>query len=175
MNSTLQQLQSEITNSIRGLDATQTQLQPPSRPDKWSIQQIIEHLLLTYSGAEMALNARLAKRRPTAAKPSVFQQLQQFTVYRVGYFPGGRPAPPMVRPAPITNPLTGEELATATNDCLTQFDLVCNETEQLFGSSRCASHNVLGPLSADQWRRFQLIHGRHHLKQIAAIRKAHNL
>jgi hypothetical protein len=32
---------------------------------------------------------------------------------------------------------------------------------------------VLGPLSVDQWRRFQLIHGEHHLRQIISIRKAY--
>ena len=42
MNSTLHQLQREIANSLQSLDATQTQLRP--RPNKWTIQQIIEHL-----------------------------------------------------------------------------------------------------------------------------------
>jgi DinB superfamily len=175
MNSVLDQLQREIASSLHGLDATQTQLRPLSAPEKWSIQQIVEHLLLTYSGAEMALNARLAKRRPTAAKPSALQQIRQFTVHRLGYFPGGRQAPDIVTPAAGTSPLSGEELATAGRDHLSRFDLLCTEAEQLFGSKRCASHNVLGPLSVDQWRRFQLVHGRHHLKQIAAIRKANNL
>jgi hypothetical protein len=176
MNSVLDQLQREMASSLRGLDATQTQLHPPSAPEKWSIQQIVEHLLLTYSGAELALNARLAKRRPTAAKPSAFQHIQQFSVYRLGFFPGRRQAPSMVSPtAPTKHPLSGEELTTAARQHLTRFDALCTETEHLFGAKQCASHNVLGPLSVDQWRRFQLIHGRHHLKQIAAIRKAHNL
>jgi hypothetical protein len=175
MNSTLQQLQGEIAHSVRGLDAIQTQLQPPSPPGKWSIQQIIEHLLLTYSGAEMALNARLAKRRPTRAKPTARQHIQQFAVCRFGYFPGGRLAPPMVTPAPTTHPLSGEELAATAKEHLTRFDGLCTATEQLFDERQCASHNVLGPLSVDQWRKFQLVHGRHHLKQIAAIRKIHNL
>jgi hypothetical protein len=175
MNSVLDQLQREIASSLHGLDATQTQLRPLSAPEKWSIQQIVEHLLLTYSGAETALNARLAKRRPTAAKPSALHHIQQFTVYRLGYLPGGRQAPDIVMPAASPSPLSGEELATAGRDHLTRFDALCAEAEQLFGSKQCASHNVLGPLSVDQWRRFQLIHGRHHLKQIAVIRKAHNL
>jgi hypothetical protein len=34
---------------------------------------------------------------------------------------------------------------------------------------------VLGPLSINQWSRFQLIHGEHHVKQILAIRDAHHL
>jgi len=174
MNHTLHQLQHEIASALDGLDATQTQLRPAA-PNKWTIQQIIEHLLLTYSGAEMALNARLAKGRPTIARPTAFQRIQQIAVCDFGYFPHGRTAPPMVTPEPTAHPLSGDELTAATEDHLDRLDVLCNETERLFADHRFASHNVLGPLSVQQWRRFQLIHGRHHLKQIAAIRKAHNL
>jgi hypothetical protein len=34
---------------------------------------------------------------------------------------------------------------------------------------------ILGPLTIRQWRKFHLIHGRHHIKQIRAIRAAHHL
>jgi Protein of unknown function (DUF1569) len=177
MNSTLHQLQREIAYSLNGLDAAQTQLQPPSRPDKWNIQQIMEHLLLSYSGTEMALNARLAKRTPTKAKPNIPQYLVQYTLIHLGYFPHGRKAPPLVTPiAPTTHPLCGEDLTQAAADHLTQLDLLCTEAEELFGPTcRCASHMSLGPLRVDQWRKFQLIHGEHHLKQILAIRKAHQV
>jgi hypothetical protein len=177
MNSTLHQLQREIAYSLSGLDAAQTQLQPRSRPDKWNIQQIMEHLLLSYSGTEMALNARLTKRTPTKAKPSIPQHLGQYTLIHLGYFPRGRKAPPLVTPvAPTTHPISGEGLTQAAADHLTQLDLLCAEAEDLFGSTcRCASHMVLGPLRVDQWRKFQLIHGEHHLKQILAIRKAHQV
>jgi hypothetical protein len=174
MNIVLDQLQREIASSLHGLNAEQTQLRP-STPNKWSSQQIIEHLLLTYTGAETALNARLAKRRPTLAKPTAYQRIQQFAVCNCGYFPQGRRAPDMVTPAPTTHQLSGAELIAATEDHLARLDLLCNECEQLFGKTQFSAHNVLGPLNANQWRRFQLIHGRHHLKQIAAIRKAHNL
>jgi hypothetical protein len=33
----------------------------------------------------------------------------------------------------------------------------------------------LGPLGAGQWRRFHLSHGRHHIRQILAIRRAHGI
>jgi hypothetical protein len=176
MNSTLQQLQREIAASLHSLDATQTQLRPPSRPSKWSIQQIIEHLLLTYSGTETAINARLAKRTPTRARPTLTHRVFQFAVTQCGYFPTGRDAPETVTPQTTTHPLSGEELAQATAEHLGHLDLLFTEAETLFGpASQCASHTVLGPLNIDQWRKFQLIHGEHHLKQIAAIRKAHNL
>jgi hypothetical protein len=177
MNPTLQQLQREIAFTLNGLDATQTQLQPRSRPDKWNIQQIIEHLLLTYSGTEMTLNARLTKGTATRAKPNIPQYLGQYTLIHLGYFPHGRKSPPLATPTvPTAHPLCGEDLTQAAADHLAQLDLLCAEAEQLFGGTcRCASHMVLGPLRVDQWRKFQLIHGEHHLKQILAIRKAHNV
>jgi hypothetical protein len=176
MNSALHQLQREIADSLHNLDATQTQLHPPSRPGKWSIQQIIEHLLLTYSSTETAIDARLNKRTPTRARPTLTHRVSQFAVTRCGYFPTGRQAPPMVTPQPTTHPLSGDELAHATAEHLAHLDLLFTEAETLFGpASQCASHAVLGPLNIDQWRKFHLIHGEHHLKQIAAIRKAHRV
>ena len=176
MNSTLQQLQNEITSSLTGLDANHTQLRPPSRPDKWSIQQIVEHLLLTYSSTETAINARLAKGTPTRAKPTLTQRVFCYAVTRRGYFPTGREAPPMVIPQPNSPPLSGEGLAQSASEHLTHLDQRFALAETLFGhASQCASHAILGPLTIEQWRRFQLIHGEHHLKQIATIRKAHKV
>jgi hypothetical protein len=174
MNSTLHQLQREIADSLQSLDATQTQLRP--RPNKWSIQQIVEHLLLTYSSTETAINARLVKRTPTRARPTLMHRICQFAVTRCGYFPIGRKAPEIVTPQPTTHTLSGVDLTQATAEHLARLDLLFIEAEALFGAaSQCASHAVLGPLNIDQWRKFQLIHGEHHLKEIAAIRKAHNL
>ncbi|HEX3374798.1 MAG TPA: DUF1569 domain-containing protein [Edaphobacter sp.] len=176
MNPTLHQLQHQITASLQNLDATQTQLQPPSRPNKWSIQQIIEHLLLTYSSTETAINARLIKGTPTRAKPTLADRVVQYAVTRCGYLPTSRKAPPMVTPQPNTHPLSGEDLTHSAADHLARLDLLFNEAEALFGpGSQCVNHNVLGPLNINQWRRFHLVHGKHHLKQIAAIRKAHHV
>ena len=176
MNVTLHQLQREIVSALRGLDATQTQLRPQTPAGKWSIQQIIEHLLLTYSSTETAIYARLQKRAPTRAKSSLRQRVFQYAVTSCGYFPLGREAPPIVMPQPTLHPLSGEDLAHATAEHLSNLELLFVEAEALFGpSSQCASHAVLGPLNIYQWRMFQLVHGRHHLKQIAAIRKTNNL
>src|SRR3984893_7774517 len=176
MNSTLHQLQREIADPLHSLGATQTQLHPPSRPNKWSIQQIVEHLLLTYSSTETAIKARLAKRTPTRAKPTLAHRISQFAVTRCGYLPAGREAPEIVTPPPNTPPLPGQALTQPVAEHLARVDLLFPEAETLFGpASRCANHTVLGPLNIDQWRKFQIVHGEHHLKQIAAIRKAHNI
>jgi hypothetical protein len=175
MNPTLLQLQGEIASSLRGLDATQTQLHP-STSDKWSIQQIIEHLLLTYSSTETVINTRLEKRTPTRATPTLTHRVFCHAVTRWGYFPTGRAAPPLVSPEPTTHPLSGADLTKAAAEHLTHLDQLLAEAETLFGpASRCATHAVIGPLTTNQWRRFHLVHGEHHLKQIATIRKTHNL
>src|SRR6201986_5024243 len=123
MDSTLHRLQREIAFCLNDLDAAQTKLHPPSRPNRWTIQQIMEHLLLSYSGTELALNARLAKRAPTKAKPSIPQHLGQYTLIRLGYFPHGRKAPPPVPPAPTAHALCGEELTAAAAEHLSHLDL----------------------------------------------------
>jgi hypothetical protein len=82
----------------------------------------------------------------------------------------------MVTPQPTSYPLSGEALNQSVAEHLTHLDQLFAEAETLFGhASRCASHAILGPLNIEQWRRFQLIHGEHHLKQITAIRKAHKV
>ena len=176
MNSDLQLLTRELAQSLQGLDRTQIQLRPPNHPDGWSIQQIVEHLLLTYESTEVVLKARLAKGTPTRAKPTILQYVQQYAVMRLGYFPTGRKAPSPVSPRSPSRPLTGEELTHSVAEHLASLEAICHEAEKFFGpSARFANHTVLGPLHVPHWRRFQLVHGRHHIKQILAIRRSNNL
>lgn len=172
----LGELQHAIAYSLRGLDSAQTQLRPVKRKGRWSIQQIIEHLLLTYSSTETTIAGRLEKHRPTRSKPRLLQHFSQYTVIRLGYFPHGRKAPAMVTPpAETAEPRSGEELTHTVREHLLRLHELCNEAEKEFGAGRCASHHVLGPLSIAQWRRFHLIHGEHHARQILAIRKEHGV
>jgi hypothetical protein len=176
MDPILQQLQQEIAGSLQGLDATQTQLRPSAKdPDKWSIQQITQHLTLTYANTEVAVNARLAKGAPTRAQPTLQQRIRQYAVTTLGYFPRGREAPSPVCPPACSPPLSGEELAQEAAVGLARIDQLFAQAESFFGSRRAISHVVLGPLNIHQWRRFHLIHGRHHIRQIRAIRAAHRV
>jgi hypothetical protein len=82
----------------------------------------------------------------------------------------------MVSPQPTTQPLSGADLTEATAEHLVRLDLLFTKAETLFGPAcQCANHTVLGPLNIGQWRKFHLVHGKHHLKQIVAIRKACNV
>jgi Protein of unknown function (DUF1569) len=175
MDPILQQLQNEIANALSDLDSAQTQLTPSASPEKWSIQQILQHLCLTYAFTETAFDARLAKGTPTQAKPTLQQRIGQYFLTDLGIFPSGREAPERVTPPQIASPVCGSDLTHHSAQHLAHVDKLFNQAEVLFGPGRCISHMILGPLSIHQWRRFHLVHGRHHLKQIHSIRVAHNL
>jgi hypothetical protein len=179
MSPILQQLHRDITNSVRGLDATQTQLRPPSPGDataeKWSIQQIVDHLCLTFAATETAISSRIAKGMPTRALPSFQQRVAQYVVTNLGLMPGRREAPAPVTPPVPQQTLCGEDLSAKAATGLAAIDKLFDEAEVLFGPDRCITHMILGPLSIHQWRRFHLAHGRHHVHQILAIRKANHV
>ena len=174
MKDDLEVLREELELALGGLDAEQTQLRPVGALDKWSIQQIVGHLLRTYAATEMALEARIIKGQPTKAKATLMQRAGQYLVLQAGYFPTGRVAPEAVR-APV-----GEQ-AAPSGILLSQIESALSgmngklvATEALFGSRhRAVNHMALGPLNVDQWAKFHLAHGRHHIKQIVAIRKQH--
>lgn len=175
MHDDLQKLDTEVTRALRGLDARNTQATPFAHPEKWSIQQIVEHLLKTYRGSIPAIHARVDKRSATRAKPTLRQRAGQFFMITLARFPNGRVAPAAVSPALPATVQTGDELAFKVSAELRKLDEVTARGEHLFGDRRAVSHIVLGPLSMAQWRRFHLIHGLHHVKQIRAIRRDHSL
>ncbi len=179
MNPIFEQLQSEIAKSLEGLNGAQTQMSPANDSGKWTIQQIIQHLCLTYSSTDAVISNRLDKDRPTHAIPTFPQRCAQFFVTKLKFFPTGRGAPPIVMPpeAPVSlaDRMSGTTLAEETARHLARTDEFLENAYSRFGPARFASHSVLGPLSAAQWRCFHLVHGRHHLKQIWAIRREHQL
>lgn len=175
MNSTLDQLEHDLSASLSGLNANQTQLRLTDDTTRWSIQQIVQHLLLTYNSTATSLESRLAKGRPTLSRTRPQHRAIQFVVLTLGRMPGGRQAPPEVTPSPETTPLSGEQLTQEVVKALLRLDDIFAQAEETFGSIPCQSHFALGPLSASQWRRFHLTHGRHHIRQILAIRRAHRL
>jgi hypothetical protein len=170
MHEILLRLESELASALDGLDNRQSQLTPRTHPEKWNIQQIVEHLLMTYRSTAAILNTRIEKRSPTKAKRTAQQFAQQFVVITVGYFPPGRHAPEAVTPNLPASLRAGDDLTRRLHEELATLDAVAAQAEQLFGAKRCASHFLMGPLSPSQWRRFHFIHGRHHARQIRTIR-----
>ena len=60
-----------------------------------------------------------------------------------------------------------EKIVAEIGPQIAAMDEVIAQCEQRYGSrTRVLDHPVLGPLTARQWRKFHLAHGRHHVKQI---------
>lgn len=176
MNKDFETLREDLERSLGGLDDRQTQLRPGGDRARWSIQQIVGHLLLTYAATERAMDARIEKGTPTKAKPMLAQRLGQFTLIRLGHFPHGRTAPERVAPAEDAIAVPGGVLIAEVDAAITRLDRKVVAAEEVFGAeSRAVSHMVLGPLSIWQWRRFHLIHGRHHVEQIDRIRREYGV
>ncbi len=173
MHPDLSKLDAGLAGALLGLTPSQTQAVPSAELHKWSIQQIAEHLLQTYRGSLTAIVARVERGSVTRAQPSLRQRLGQFRILSLGCFPHGRLAPAAVSP---TQPVTirgGDDLLTRLNVEILKLDQATAHGERLFGHRRAVSHLILGPLSMQQWRRFHLVHGLHHIRQIHAIRRDH--
>jgi hypothetical protein len=175
MNPTLEQLDRKLSSAFRGLGASHTQLRLAPNSSCWTIQQIAEHLLMTYASTGASFETRLAKGTPTRSRPTPAHRVTQFFVITLGIMPGRRKSPPEVTPAASVSPLSGHEIIATAHDALICLDETFNQAEQVFGDTPCLSHFVLGPLSVSQWRRFHLCHGGHHVHQITAIRRTHGV
>jgi hypothetical protein len=176
MKDDLEVLREELELALGGLDNTQTQLRPAGTQDKWTIQQIVGHLLKTYAATERAMDARIVKAQPTKAKVTLLQRASQCLLLRVGYFPTGGAAPEAVCAPVGENAAPAGILIAQIGEALSAMNRKMLAAEALFGSrQRAVNHMALGPLNIDQWSKFHLVHGRHHIKQVVAIRRQHGV
>ncbi len=170
MHSSLERLHASYAQTLRGRSCDALEINPGNEPTRWNARQIVEHLRLTYQSSSEVFRERLAKGRPAQSKPRTYQRVQQLFVCRFGYFPTGRPAPLEVIPALIASePLDGSALSAKFHNDLRAMNELLIACEKLFGKRRFSTHQVLGPISANQWRRFHVAHGRHHLKQLREL------
>jgi hypothetical protein len=164
VNIYLQRMQDAITEIIRGVDMADLTRHPEG---KWSAAEILEHLDCTYKGTASLLQKCLDGGAPTASRATLAQRVAVGVVVELGYMPSGREAPPFALP----KGLPVEQVLRSVPEHIAQMDRVLAECERRFGAQRqLADHFILGPLSADQWRKFHWIHTRHHMKQIARLR-----
>jgi hypothetical protein len=162
MDSYREQTLAELS-AVEGMAASD--LKRRRAPEKWSVAEILEHLLLAYTATTRGAQRCLESGRPTAGKPTLYQRLGALLVVTIGYFPPGRRAPEMVKPR-------GTEADNVLRDIRGKYeemDDALHLCEQRLGSGKLADHPVLGPLTAREWRRFHWVHTRHHMKQVRAL------
>jgi DinB superfamily len=170
MHSSFEQLHAGYAQLLTGSSAEVLEIHPGNNPERWNARQIAEHLILTYQSSSGVLRERLAKGRPTQSRSKPYQRVQQFFVCRFGYMPTGRSAPPGVVPkANASESLDGDGISARLQIELQVMDELLTTCERQFGEKKLATHQILGPLSAQQWREFHVAHGRHHLKQLRSL------
>jgi hypothetical protein len=132
---------------------------------KWNSLQIIEHLYLSYTATTKGLLRTLSSGQIERVDRTMSHRLRSLYVLGVGRFPPGVEAPKQATPRASL----GSEPLRQFNDALVAMDASLTDAEKRFGrNTHVLVHPMLGPLTAQQWRRFHQVHGRHHLRQIEA-------
>jgi hypothetical protein len=176
MHPAFEELHQLYRKSLTGKDCEFCQRRPArslrARGKPWTTQDVVEHLLLTYRSTGAVFDRYLTRNSPSQKPRQMKHSFLQFLVIRCGGFPRGTHAPEHAHPGKMDlPPMTGEELAALMRSELEELDAKLEKCRQAFGKSPFASHFIFGPLTADQWRRFHFVHGRHHLAQLKRIRK----
>ena len=160
MHPTTKQIRDAVANSTDGLSEQQFRLHPDG---KWDAAGILEHLALTFGTTASLFHKILREGRPLATSPTLRHRAAQLFVLTFGYIPSGTKSPKRVEPTGIS----GREARELIFANLEKMELAFAECEKLFGDEvKIADHPVLGPIRLSGWRKFHLLHTRHHMKQI---------
>jgi hypothetical protein len=164
MDPLLEKLQKEVASALDGMTAEQLRWHAPG---KWSAAEVLEHLYLSYTGTIKGFE-RVAAGGHIPSKPTWRHHAQRLVVLGLSYMPTGREAPKNTRPRGLALETIVGEIGTK----IAEMDGIIARCEQTLSRGRLLEHPILGPLTATQWRKFHLVHGRHHLKQISRSRES---
>jgi hypothetical protein len=172
MHAVFQSAFRELTEELGQFDATSANVHPCGRPHCWSVQQIVEHLVLSMDGTRTTLQERLTKGRPGRhVRRSRTEWALQLMILSAGHMPRGVGAPRETTPKESL-PSTGvRELVQRLETAIELLDATLDESRHRFGMERVGRHFLLGPLRIDQWRRYHVLHLRHHHTQICELRE----
>ncbi len=160
MDSYLERLRQELEDATGGASVSELAKAPAG---KWSAAQILEHLFLTYKNTNRGLAKCLEQGAPLATRATIRDRFSTLLVVSLGYLPEGRKAPEHT----IPQGLSPEEVQQAIAAELQGMGSALDDCERRFGArTKILAHPILGPLTANEWRKFHWVHGRHHARQI---------
>jgi hypothetical protein len=160
----LQKLQAEIAAAVAPMSAAQLTAHPPG---KWCAAEVLEQLYLTYTGTIKGFERIVEAGKPLATTQTWAQRGRTLVVVGLGHLPSGREAPPVARPRGVPP----EKVRAEIGPKIGEMDDIIRRCEEKLGSrQKLLDHPILGPLTAAQWRKFHLVHGLHHVKQLRRLR-----
>ena len=166
VTSKLVQLREQLAKAIQGMSPEDLARHPQG---KWSSAEILDHLNLTYLGTIKNCERCLAARKSGASVDRNAKRWQRRLTIGLGYLPSGRKSPE--RALPRGTPVA--QLTSEIFENITRMENVITACDAEYGRGKSiAEHPILGPLTADEWRKFHWVHGRHHARQIIRLKNA---
>jgi len=164
MDSILEELKRTLESELERMSSEQMIWHPA---EKWCAAEVLEHLYLTYTGTIKGFEKVRDGGKPLAMPASIRQRTRTLVVLGFGYLPSGRKAP---KPT-VPRGLPVEKVRAEVGLKIVAMDEIIAECEVHFGrGTKLLDHPILGPLTGAQWRKFHLVHGLHHAKQIRQLR-----
>jgi uncharacterized protein DUF1569 len=165
MDIALEKLREAIEHAIEGLSSEQLSWHPPG---KWCAAEVLEHLYLTYTGTVKGFERVLASGKPIVHPATWRERCRTLVAVGLGYLPEGRKAPRSTQPRGVP----AEKVRAEISARIAAMDEIIAHCEKRFGGRmKLLDHPILGPLTAAQWRKFHLVHGLHHVKQLRRLRQ----
>lgn len=166
MDSRLDKLRQSLESAVEGMSSEQLAWHLPG---KWCAAEVLEHLYLSYAGTIRGFERVMTSGKPLATKGSMAQGALTFMMVGLGHMPAGRKAPTVAQPRGLPPEQVRDEIGAK----LMAMDAIIAQCEARFGRQvKLLDHPILGPLSAAQWRKVHLVHGRHHQKQLLRLRES---
>jgi hypothetical protein len=166
MDSGLEKLKHAVESAVEGMSHEQLSWH---RLGKWCASDVLEHLYLTYTGTIKGFEKVMQGGKPLATRASMKHRIRSLVVLGLRHLSSGREAPANTRPKGLPE----EQVRKEIGEKIAAMDAIIAQCEARFGrSASVLDHPILGPLTGAQWRKFHLVHGRHHEKQILKLRKS---
>lgn len=156
-----------LAEQIANVSKDEAQIAPLPGPGRWSVQQIMEHLMLTYCQTIASVGKQLKSGKPPKHRRGVLQSFVRMQAIAFGHMPQGVPTIRAFRPEEFAAE-DGPAIAGRFLRMAEQMDLCLVEARKKFGIQVCGEHPVYGALRVDEWRRYHAVHARHHLAQLRA-------
>jgi hypothetical protein len=165
MDSRLDKLKQSLESAVEGMSTEQWNWHPPG---KWCAAEVLEHLYLTYTGTIKGFERVMTSGKPLASRPSISHRVRTLVVVGLGHMPVGVKAPAVAVP----KGLPVKKVRAEFGEKIVEMDAIIAQCEASFGGRvHVLDHPILGPLSAPQWRKLHVVHGRHHHKQLLQLRE----
>ncbi len=162
----LERLRDDLLSAIEGMSDEQMNRHPAN---KWCAAEVLEHLYLTYTGTIKGFEKTLQEGEPMATPSSMKHRVRRLVVLGFNYLPTGRKSPPTATPKGLPIEKVRSEFAIK----IAAMDRIISQCEECFGrNTKLLDHPILGPLTGTEWKKFHVIHGRHHEKQLRRLKQA---